>query len=85
MITRELLKTEIDKVQDEDLEIFYKVIKAFEPSIKTDVFDQTEKDMVENDTELSWRDFIKETYGCLAGVPIERGSQGEYEIREVIE
>ncbi len=28
--------------------------------------------------------FFEETYGCLAHDPIERGEQGEYEIREEI-
>jgi len=39
--------------------------------------------VTEQDT-LNWHDFIKETYGCLADAPIERGPQGEYEIREII-
>jgi hypothetical protein len=84
LITKELLKTEIDKVQDEYLEILYKVIKAFELS-KTEVFAQTEEEMTKSDIKLNWHHFIKETYGCLADDPIERGFQGEYEIREVIE
>lgn len=78
MVTKELLKTEIDNVQDEYLEILYKVIKAFESS--SNMFNQTK-----DDTELNWHAFIQETYGCLADAPIERGSQGEDEIREIIE
>lgn len=33
----------------------------------------------------SWEDFIHATYGILADDPIERGDQGEYEIRDEIE
>lgn len=76
MITKELLKTEIDKVQNEYLETLYKIIKALEPSAKKEI---------KNDIELSWNEFIKTTYGCLTHDPIERGDQGKYEIREAIE
>ena len=34
--------------------------------------------------QSEWHDFIQETYGCLAGAPIERGEQGKYEVREAI-
>ncbi|MBM3236918.1 hypothetical protein FJZ31_11560 [Candidatus Poribacteria bacterium] len=44
-----------------------------------------EGELVTEQDRLSWHDFIKETYGCLADDPIERGPQGKYEIREVIE
>ena len=77
MITKELVKAEIDKVQNEYLELLYKIIKAFEPSEKTN-----DKEITESNVELNWQDFINETYGCLADSPIERGEQGEYEIRE---
>lgn len=33
MITKELIKAEIDKVQDENLEVLYKIIKSLEMSI----------------------------------------------------
>lgn len=29
-----------------------------------------------------WLSFIESTYGCLSDDPIERGHQGDYEIRE---
>ena len=85
MITKELLKTEIDKVQNEYLELLYKVIKAFEPSLKTEYLDKTiPKGITKSNMELSWHEFIKATYGCLSNAPIERADQGKYEIREVI-
>lgn len=33
----------------------------------------------------SWEEFIESTYGCLSDDQIERGKQGQYETREVIE
>lgn len=44
-----------------------------------------EEEPVSEQATLSWHDFIKETHGCLADDPIERGPQAKYEIREVIE
>jgi len=32
-----------------------------------------------------WVAFVNETYGSLADDPIERGPQGEYEVRDEIE
>ncbi len=29
-----------------------------------------------------WRDFIAETYGCMADAPLERSEEGELEVRE---
>ena len=78
MITKELLKLEIDKIQEEHLELLYKIIKAFETSL-------TPGKTLERNLELDWHEFIESTYGCLTDVPIERPDQGKYEIREVIE
>ena len=38
-----------------------------------------------SENELSWHDFLNKYAGCLADSPIERGDQGDYEIREEIE
>ncbi len=78
MITKELLKAEIDKVENEYLELLYKIIKAFETSIKAE-------EITKSNMELNWQEFIDMTYGCFADAPIERGEQGEYEIREINE
>ena len=32
-----------------------------------------------------WQSFISETYGCFADDQIERGDQGYFEVRDVIE
>ncbi len=79
MVTRALLKEEIDKVQEEYLTALYNIIKVFELPSGTviSVQDITAK--------IDWKDFIEQTYGCLMDDPIERGVQGEYEIREAIE
>ena len=81
MITKEILKAEIDKIQDQYLEAVYRIIKAFEhiPSPKQDMPPNT----LSKDEE--WQSFIEKTYGCLADDPIERGDQGEFEIREEID
>ena len=74
MITRHLLKREIDKVRDEHLTALYNIIKVFElPAGEV---------LCHTDVSFSWDRFIQETYGCLQDDPIERGNQGEYELRE---
>jgi len=80
MVTKELLKSQIDKVAEEYFVVLYKIIKAFKSSIS----DDTKKRFTKKDKIASWHQFIKETYGCLANDPIERGEQGEYEIREAM-
>lgn len=77
MITKELLKKEIDKVNNDYLDVLYRVIKAFELPQENDYPGKSKK--------LSWANFINETYGSLSNDPIERGEQGEYEKREKIE
>ena len=80
MITRELLKAEIDKVQDRYLEVLYRIIQALvNPASPVAATPQ-------GDVQLSnWPSFIEQTYGSLADDPIERGNQGQYEVREAIE
>jgi len=68
MTTRDLLKSEIEKVPDEYIEALYKIIKALEkPESKA--------------TGKGWVDFIRQTYGCMHDSPISRGEQGTFEIR----
>lgn len=75
MITRELLKDEIDKIEDQYLDALYKIITAIKPSYDT----------TSEMTVTEWHQFIDETYGSLANDPIKRWPQGKYEIREPIE
>lgn len=80
MITRELLKAEIDKVQDSYLEVLYRIIKALvNPETSMAAMPQVDAPL------SSWPTFIQQTYGSLADDPIERGSQGQYEVRKAIE
>ena len=73
MITKDLLKTEIDRVPEEHLGVLYKIVKALEEPPR------------EEPDEASWKAFIAETYGSTADAPIERGEQGSYEVREPLE
>ncbi|MES1240339.1 MAG: hypothetical protein ABUT39_01850 [Acidobacteriota bacterium] len=74
MVTKELLKSEIEKVQEQYLGVLYRIIKALEgPSPRLTEADQS-----------SWRAFVAETYGSMAESPIERAPQGSIEMREPI-
>jgi len=68
MITKELLKPEIEKVPDEYIDALYKIIKALEK----------QKIRV---TGKDWRNFIDQTYGCMRDSPISRGEQGAFDTR----
>ncbi len=75
MISRTLLKAEIDKVKSEHLELLYGIIKLLENG----------KQGTAVGTDLDWHEFVANTYGCLADAPISRGDQGHFESREAIE
>ena len=72
MVTKELLKSEIEKVQDQYLGVLYRIIKALEEPSSGNW--QTDA--------AAWKTFVSETYGSMAESPIERGPQGEFEVRE---
>jgi hypothetical protein len=82
MITKELIKSEIEKVNYEYLELLYKFIQILEPPLTVDRKATTKA--ASKDQDFNWHAFIAQTYGCLADEPIERGDQGTYEIREAI-
>ena len=72
MVTKELLKTEIDKVQEQYLGVLYRIIKALEePGSGKRRIDPA-----------AWKSLVSETYGSMAESPIERGPQGDFEVRE---
>lgn len=75
MISRKLLKSEIDKGKSEHLELLYGIIKLLENGAA----------VAEPDTDLAWHEFVATTYGSLSDAPISRGEQGHYESRETIE
>ena len=77
MVTKELLKFEIDKVPEGNLEVLYKIVKALE--------EPPRESMAEALDDAAWKALIAETYGSMADAPIERGEQGTYEDREPFE
>jgi hypothetical protein len=79
VVTKDLLKAEIDKVPDQNLGILYKIVKALE--------DPAENlgPRVQLDDAVSWKAWIAATYGSMGDAPIERGEQGSYEVREPFE
>ncbi|MCK5056920.1 MAG: hypothetical protein KAT34_09715 [Candidatus Aminicenantes bacterium] len=83
MITRHVIKKEIDKVQEEYLDMLYKIVKVFENSTK---FTNFEIEKLKKDEEvMEWHRFVDQYAGCLADDRIERGDQGKFEIREKLE
>ena len=74
MINRRMLKTEIDKVKSEHLELLYGIIKLLENGNQGTAVAGG----------LDWREFVAKTYGCLADAPISRGDQGHFESREAM-
>ena len=86
MIPKQLLKDEIDHVQDAYLDILYKIIKAFRVPVNEEHTTHNAEQQRLNTSEiLEWQAFIQETYGCLADDPIARGDQGTFETREALE
>jgi hypothetical protein len=68
MTTKDLLKSEIEKVPDEYIDALYKIVKALERRESKSV-------------DEGWSDFINQTYGCMGDNPISRGEQGVFDIR----
>jgi hypothetical protein len=79
MVTKQLIKTEIDNVQDEYLEALFKIVKAFGAR------DNSLATVPEKDQDRLWQTFIQDTYGSFADDQMKRGDQGRYEAREPIE
>jgi hypothetical protein len=76
-ISREFIKTEIDKVPEQDLEALHRIIRA--------LIRQPQTTPGSMSTIVDWQTFVEQTYGSLASDPIVREPQGEYEIREDFE
>jgi hypothetical protein len=85
MISKELLKAEIDNIKDEYLVILYRIIKALETPIEEPSNQVVSEKATNRDKKSEWHKFIQETYGSLADAKIKRGDQGVYEVREAIE
>jgi hypothetical protein len=79
MITRELLKKEIDNVRQEYMLPLYKIIKTFEyPGDINDVDSALDEEYRRKE---DWNRFLEKYAGCLSDTPIQRGNQGKFESR----
>ncbi|HPG41423.1 MAG TPA: DUF758 domain-containing protein [bacterium] len=78
MVTKEMIKSKIDRVQNEYLELLYKIIKAF--TVSEPKASRLVKNRIKEGS-TDWQIFIDTTYGSLAENPIERAEQGSYEER----
>src|SRR4051812_27534814 len=65
VITKDLLKAEIDNVPEENLGVLYKIVKALE--------EPREEDRPRQVDAVEWKAWIAEIYGSMADAPIERG------------
>ncbi|MFY9822167.1 MAG: hypothetical protein WAM82_12350 [Thermoanaerobaculia bacterium] len=74
MITKDLLKTEIDNVPEENLGVLLKIIKALEEPVRAP--------QSTFESRAQWLAFIADTFGSTSDAPLERGEQGSYEVRE---
>lgn len=64
-VTKKLLKDEIDKVPEENLEVLYKIVKALEEPVE----ERSARPLA--DDAASWKAWIAEAYGSTADAPIE--------------
>lgn len=72
MATRDQVKAEVDRVEDEYLDVLYRMVLSLESPSSSE------------DAAGSWSDFVASAYGCMADAPIERGDQGELQGRDPI-
>jgi hypothetical protein len=78
-ITKEQIKSEIDKVRDEYLGALYRIVLAFEDPVRSGRKDEAESE------DLDWSRFVSEMYGSTADAPLERGEQGLLDPRLALE
>lgn len=72
MINRELLKSEIDKVKDEHLELLYGIIRLFERGSHEHATAPCGARTSEGVSASDWHGFIASTYGCCLDAPLAR-------------
>jgi hypothetical protein len=86
MVTKKLLKEQIDRIPYEYIGVIYRIIQVFE-----NITDDVSKNKIEPSfckqsyDKEEWVEFINDTYGCFKDDPIKRWDQGEFEIRETIQ
>ncbi len=83
MVTRKLIKKEIDLVLEQHLPVLYQVVVALEAPAGSRIRNAT-RGRADQSAGDAWADFVAQTYGCLADGPIQRGDQGRYESREPV-
>ncbi len=79
MITKRLIQEEIEKVRDEHLPVLYRIVRAFEDVAAEPPANEMPLPLGNGNR---WRDFVAETFGCMADAPLERSEEGEIEVRE---
>lgn len=86
MISRELVRLEVDKVRAEYLDLLYRIIQILENGA-TDQMASIQADVGADELsgDRDWHKFVASTYGCLSEAPISRGEQGRHENREAME
>jgi len=86
MITKNILKAQIDRIPYEYIGVIYRIIQIFE-NLTDDINENKIKPSIYNQTydKEEWLEFINDTYGCLKDDPIKRWEQGEFEVREIIQ
>ncbi len=75
-ITKDVLKQEIDHIQDHYIDALYMVIKAFEYPPVHNVSPHLPT------ADLEWDGFLDKFSGSCTDAPLQRGKQGAYEVRE---
>ncbi|MCP4146281.1 MAG: hypothetical protein GY757_00895 [bacterium] len=82
MITKDLLKKEIDLVREEYLIALYQIIKTFERPYDIEKEPPGETGI---SPQQNWHNFIDKFAGSLENCPIQRGDQGTLETRESLQ
>lgn len=80
LVTKEQVKSEVDKVRDEYLGVLYRIILALEEPDK-----MTPRPEIGGDRKAGWHQFIAEMYGSTADAPLERWPEGLPEERLALE
>jgi hypothetical protein len=76
-ITKEQIKSEVDKVRDEYLGVLYRIILALEEPAR--------RPHPEPGEAVGWSQFISELYGSTADAPLQRWPEGASEERLALE
>ncbi len=74
MVTKQLVKDEIDNIPEEHLPVLYRIVLALEDGNGA-TSPAASAGGPDSDGARAWQEFVAETYGCMAG------DQGWYEDR----